>query len=163
MRKFTIISVIISIIAISSSFAQQLSRQSISCMGSTEMSSEMTLRQTVGQSGNTNIFSNESQVLRQGFQQALNMLRITSPLIPSLDISVYPNPFTDHLYFVLNGDQDKYEFNIIDITGKLVAKDFIYGNLKTYVECKNWQPGSYFVIVLSGSEIIAKEKIIKIK
>lgn len=77
-------------------------------------------------------------------------------------ISVYPNPFKDHLYIVL----DKYEdpenigFILLDNQGKQLLKS---GNLDKYnkIDVSRLLPGIYHYIISKDGTIIKTGKLMK--
>ncbi|MBI5541831.1 MAG: T9SS type A sorting domain-containing protein [Bacteroidia bacterium] len=75
-----------------------------------------------------------------------------------LKIDIFPNPFSNELVIVIEGNKEKLHFEISNAIGQVVFK----GNLveKTTVQTSNFEPGVY-LIKLENGKIYEFKKIIK--
>lgn len=151
------------IIICSYAYSQQIVRQSINSLGSSNVTDGMILKQTVGQSGNTMKFYDESGTLRQGFQQPVKVAGIIIPGKPEIEISIFPSPFIDHFSILINGDVRNCKAAITDVTGRIISLINLETNSEQQISCSEWLPGMYLInIVNSNDEIISStQKVIK--
>lgn len=141
--------------------AQQIVRQSLSCLGTNNISEGVLLRQTIGQSSSTNIVANENGTLRQGFQQPLSSNNARYFTEELLEMTVFPNPTEQDFYINIDGEQSIYNVIIVDVFGKVLYNGTIENRNKTLINSANWTAGMYFINVYSEKKLIATKKLIK--
>jgi hypothetical protein len=110
----------------------------------------------------TSIGSNGT--VSQGVQQPYEISVITSvEATKDIDLvcTVYPNPAMD--FFTLkieNYDLTNLNFNLLDVTGKILENKRIMGN-ETIISMNNFPPAIYFLKIYSDNKGIKTFKIIK--
>jgi plastocyanin len=86
-------------------------------------------------------------------------------LISEVVTSVYPNPVTDFVVVELASDfvNDNGDINIqvYDMTGKLIRKIENVTEKSVKIDTKAWPNSVYFIHVLNGTEVLAKNKVSK--
>jgi uncharacterized delta-60 repeat protein len=95
---------------------------------------------------------------RNRVARILNDKNTNVVLIPSSEISIYPNPVSNVLIIEMAGNNEKVYFEIINASGQIVfIGDFIE---KTSVQTSNFLPGIYIIKLRKGNTFEVK-KIIK--
>ncbi|MBI5217963.1 MAG: T9SS type A sorting domain-containing protein [Bacteroidia bacterium] len=143
--------------------SQNIVRQSISCLGSSNAGNGFSLQQTIGQSSNTTTFCNESSALRQGFLQPLSLSADINGFDRiGIDFSVYPNPFQNNFTLSFrNGDNRTFILIVTDVLGKIILSSKITENTGHIINTGNWNNGFYFVKLYYGKQLQAVKKIIR--
>ena len=143
------------------SAGQTIVRYSFSCLGNSVSNDGIVLRQTIGQSSNTYVFSKEGLILRQGFQQAVkssfNQLEETVPV----DFILYPNPAEDRTMIKFNEEVSSSIILLRDLNGNLLSEIKTESLTDKWLDLKNFKPGMYIVTVISGNKK-GSRKLIKI-
>ncbi|MBN4073088.1 cellulase family glycosylhydrolase [Crocinitomix catalasitica] len=86
---------------------------------------------------------------------------ITESSIPTLNVNVYPNPFTDIATIVFdNRENDKYRVDIYDSQGRLRRSIPEISSGKVEIERKNLSNGLYFFQLSTSKEIVASGKLL---
>ncbi len=84
----------------------------------------------------------------------------------NLNISAYPNPFTDHLILYIDddifSDQDRWIASVYDINGAVIKQQIIVAN-ETTIDMADQIAGIYFLKISSENQEIKTFKIIKNK
>lgn len=140
-------------------FGQQLIRSSIGCLGSTYTENGVIIRQTVGQSSNTAVFSNGSVRLNQGFQQPLYSI-FANEVNEPIDFDIYPNPSNGQSLLKINSKLDSYTVKIHDAQGKILIIMPEQSLPATWLQMQEYKPGSYFITVTSRERIGSKSLIL---
>lgn len=141
--------------------AQQIVRQSLSCLGTNNISEGVLLRQTIGQSSSTSTIASENGTLRQGFQQPLSSNNARYFTEELLEMTVFPNPTEQDFYINIGGEQSIYNVIIVDVFGKVLYNGTIENRNKTLINSANWTAGMYFINVYSEKKLLATKKLIK--
>ena len=159
MKKFyLIIPFLFILIALTS--AQTLSRSTLGCLGGTLFSGDgVTIKQTVGQPANTEIFQNNGIILRQGFQQALPSGKKID-VDNSFDFTLYPNPAFDKTMIYLSEKLLDFSISIYNMTGLCVKKIDNQRLVVTEVDLSGIQPGLYIVTLKSDARTSSKRLVI---
>ena len=139
--------------------SQVLIRQSINSFGSSHKSSNIYLRQTVGQSSNTECFE-KGEKIRQGFQQPFN-INSNSKKIQSFEISLFPNPTRELVQIKIDGIASIYNISINDLLGKELFRLSNTQTQETSVNLSSWERGLYTITVTDINGIKVSQKIIK--
>ena len=150
------------LIAISqNAISQKIIRQSISCLGLSNVGNGFFLQQTIGQSSNTTTFRNKNNCIRQGFLQPL--IADTTNLFTnnSINLTVYPNPFQNYFIILISSDDNTFILNVTDILGKTILNSKITENNEQIINSGEWNKGIYLIHVYYGEKMEAVKKIIK--
>ncbi len=99
--------------------AQSLKRESINAMGSTGYGDGYYLKQTIGQSSNTELFTGDKLTLRQGFEQPVAAAYAKNGC-PVCNILLYPNPLKSESVLQIPPVTEEYSLIIADVLGKVV-------------------------------------------
>jgi hypothetical protein len=118
---------------------------------------------TIGQIAYSSIEQTEGTVL-QGVQQPYEVFVITSAVESNtinLVCSVFPNPTSHKLILeVKDFNSEDLMYELYDVSGKQLLHDQIFSN-QTTIDLQELAPTSYFLRVISHSEIIKVFKIVK--
>ena len=146
-RYIFILNIVFLVCLISSAHSQQIVRSSISSFGHSLKTENCSLQTTGGQSGLTNVTSNNGLYLRQGFNQPIEKVLFKNE---TFQISVYPNPTTEYFQIQTNPEQT-YSYNLYDQMGKLIiSKENVKGvNL---VNVTTYSAGDYVLVLSSGTQ-----------
>ena len=129
--------------------------------GGTASGNGGTVTYTVGQIAvQTNSDGNTS--ISEGVQQPYEISVVGVDDYPgiSLSMSVYPNPTLDRLKLeISNGDFDG-EVKVFDMNGKYLLSKKIEGQT-TEMDFSPYAPGTYFVSVLNGTQVMKSFKVVK--
>jgi hypothetical protein len=139
--------------------SQSIVRSSLSCLGSTVTSNGLFVRQTVGQSSNTLVFTTGGFELRQGFQQPIASF-LSIKKIPPIDFSLSPNPASDRTLLEFTQEYSQYTITIRNIYGLKLAEIKDGSSQSKWLEFKNYKPGIYIITVTSGNQKASKKIII---
>ncbi len=145
------------------STAQNIVRQSLSCLGSNNITEGVFLRQTVGQSSNTSIISNDNGLIRQGFLQPISLKGVKYYAETNLELIVYPNPTENIFYINIEGEQEDYTILVYDVLGKAIYSRMILNKTNTLINSIKWYPGIYIIKVFNKNKLLSTKKIIKTK
>jgi hypothetical protein len=80
----------------------------------------------------------------------------------SLKYKVYPNPTSDFLQLTLENTFDNLEYQLIDVSGRIISKKRI-SNKKTTINLKSMSVGFYFLKLTHNNQLIKNFKLIKQK
>ncbi|MEI6821130.1 MAG: T9SS type A sorting domain-containing protein [Bacteroidota bacterium] len=157
MKKFLLF---IFLIIVLKPYCQSIQRSSISCFGKSSYNNNILLRQTAGQSSNTNCFFNGQQ-LRQGFQQPI--IFTFQPITESnITINLYPNPTTIETELLISGVFTDFEIVITLISGKELKRIHSEKSINK-IDCSDLANGIYLVSIVKNNELYASKKLIIIK
>jgi len=110
----------------------------------------------------TNTGTNGS--VAQGVQQPYEISVVTAieeATGINLSVSVYPNPAKDYLTLKIEElDLSNLSFQLNDIRGKLLQNEKITGN-QTSVVVSNLAPGTYFLNIIQGNNVVKTFKVVK--
>lgn len=142
-------------------FSQTLHHQMISAQGTSVITeNSLLIQQTIGQQSVVGTHAND-MIIQQGFQQSFWFQYINS-ISQEIEISMYPNPFTEVINFQFSEliDEDLH-IKVYDIMGRIVFfdKKASSGNLVA-IHLPSLPDGE-FLIHLSTSKINYFTKIIK--
>jgi hypothetical protein len=138
---------------------QSIVRSSLSCLGSTFLDNGLLVRQTLGQSSNTLLFSNGGIELRQGFQQPIASFHPIKAILP-MDFTLSPNPASDRTLLELKEEYFQYTITIRNISGIVLAEFKDESSQSKWLEFHNNKPGIYLVTVTCGKRRGLKKLII---
>ena len=146
-RYIFILNIVFLVCLIQSAHSQQIVRSSISSFGHSLKTENCSLQTTAGQSGLTNVTSNNGLYLRQGFNQPIEKVLFKNE---TFQINVYPNPTTEYFQIQTNPEQT-YSYNLYDQMGKLIiSKENVKGvNL---VNVTTYSAGDYVLVLSSGTQ-----------
>ena len=141
-------------------YSQTIIRSSINCFGSSYIEGSLLIRQTAGQSANTESFSN-GQLLRQGFQQPIGITP-KSLTRSNITLSLFPNPATINAKLTVIGNLSDYDIIITDITGRRITV-IKTNSLENNIDCTKLPLGICLVSVIKDNELLATTKLVIIK
>jgi hypothetical protein len=81
-----------------------------------------------------------------------------------IDLSIYPNPTSDYLNFMVKGQEDKkLNYRVITSEGKVFFKNEILKANTTYIiPVNSWPVGTYFLQILEGNSAIGSKQFVKV-
>lgn len=145
-------------------FGQSVSSYVIAAAGEHSETSDISVSWTLGEIA-VETLESSSIILTQGFQQGYyEITSVDGPVMSNLDLKVYPNPATDHIYISLKSDEVKSALiEIYNIDGKLVLNEkweYIDGPYKIDI---NGFGSSQYILRISDSsgKLLQTYKIIK--
>ncbi len=136
---------------------QEIIRSTLSSAGSSAYNGGLFIRQTFGQPPATLVFTTEFGILRQGFQQHVDIQPITSVALPDdprpgeFYFRMYPNPARDHVYIDLIDEADNPELIITNMYGKRVYHRTDLSGSSVTVTLQQFSSGIYFITVTDQS------------
>ncbi|TVR73871.1 MAG: T9SS C-terminal target domain-containing protein [Marinilabiliales bacterium] len=139
------------------SSGQEIIRSTLSSAGSSAYNGGLFIRQTFGQPPATLVFTTEFGILRQGFQQSVDIPPVTYAPMPDelkpgeLYFRMYPNPARDHVYIDLVDEADNPELIITDMYGKRVYHRTGLSGPSVSVTLQQFTSGIYFITVTDQS------------
>jgi hypothetical protein len=158
MKRVTLITLFICCIGLTGLNAQN----AVPASGGNGTGSGGTVSYTVGQVVYTTITNSGS--VAQGVQQPYEISVITAIEAAkeiSLEMSVYPNPATDYLKLVIDGEVKTQSIaSLYDINGNLLRTVKIEGQ-ETIISMQTLLPSTYFLKVTDNKKVIKTFKIIK--
>jgi len=124
--------ILIVVIIVLTSMQAALCQQVISSAGTTASGSSVQLSWTVGETI-IETFTGTTVIVTQGFHQGkLTITAIESEALPSITITVFPNPVNDKLKIEFSDfNTEKYFFELTDIKSRIVYKGMIVTNPQT--------------------------------
>jgi hypothetical protein len=147
--------------ATSTSFAQKIIRSSMSSFGNAVNENGTVYRQTIGQSSNTSVFSNDKTSLRQGFQQPVLSQNSNSSKEKECTLYLSPNPASAIVNIRFAEEIGENQISVFDMLGKLHFKINIIS--PTYeMDVSKLPRGVYMVNVVSKSGYHCNQKLIVI-
>lgn len=75
-------------------------------------------------------------------------------------MKVYPSPSDGTFSVSLSGMKQRVELRLLDLTGQVIYKTIVSGNIETKLE-RNLAPGVYFIQVKENSNILTQKLIIR--
>jgi hypothetical protein len=158
MKRVTLITLFICCIGLTGLNAQN----AVPASGGNGTGSGGTVSYTVGQVVYTTITNSGS--VAQGVQQPYEISVITAIEAAkeiSLEMSVYPNPATDYLKLVIDGEVKTQSIaSLYDINGNLLRTVKIEGQ-ETIISMQTLLPSTYFLKVTDNKKVIKTFEIIK--
>ncbi len=139
--------------------SQTLKRQSIGTAGGTNFGEGYHIKQTVGQSSNTERFSGDNTALRQGFQQPSDV----SGKIKKCDacnLSVFPNPVETTAQLSVPLQSPTYSYGIYDLSGKMIYNAENQNSITQNISNQGLAAGQYLVKVIYSGGCFCDKKII---
>lgn len=136
-------------------------QSSIVPAGGTASGNGGTVTYTVGQIAvQTNSDGNTS--ISEGVQQPYEISVVGVDDYPgiSLSMSVYPNPTLDRLKLEISNSDFEGEVKVFDMNGKYLLSKKIEGQT-TEMDFSPYAPGTYFVSVLNGTQVMKSFKVVK--
>ena len=109
--------------------------------------------QSIGQSSVIGTYSKNGYVLRQGYQQPLTKVKLTSEFDFSLKAEVHPNPFNQAITITFS-DTMRKDISVLmyDVNTKVIhAQEFLPAQ-QVELRIKDISSGTYFLKVLSGKK-----------
>lgn len=140
-------------------YGQKLLRSSLSSFGAIKYENGTTYRQTIGQPSSTTVFSNENNVLRQGFQQPLSHIQSGSRKEKQCTLYLSPNPTSSNVTLRFAEEIGENQVAIFDMMGKLQFKTVVQSS-GYELDISNLSRGIYMVNVISKSGYFCSQKLI---
>lgn len=141
---------------------QCYSQQVVSSAGTSAAGSNVQVSWTIGEPV-IETYTGTSVILTQGFHQSkLTVTALEKIDNPSLELSVYPNPFFSQVHIaVVKGDWYDLQYTVYSIDGKLLKQKMDLNQVET-LNCETFAPGVYFLnITKNRNEFVGTFKIIK--
>lgn len=92
--------------------------------------------------------------------ESIFTVSIDPVLIPSTNVNVFPNPFTNFANIEIEGlDIEKGEFKLYDVAGRLLRREQFNSNNFT-IHKKDLQAGMYFFTIENAGQLITSGKIV---
>ena len=122
----------------------------------------VTVSYTVGQVA-VQANSDGGTTIYEGVQQPYEIQIIGIDNYPGIVLNaiVYPNPTVGNVQLTMNNVQLEGEVNVFDMNGKLLFVKKIEGE-STEIPMVNLAAGTYFVNVVSGTQVLKTFKVIKL-
>lgn len=115
---------------------------------------------TIGESM-TSTFSSDDYILTQGLHQGSYIITsVKANKSSNIKLSIYPNPFTVNFNINISEISDNFRFEIITITGQVIASNKITSNI-TNINMSQFTASNYILNVYTENNIISTFKIIK--
>ena len=118
--------------------------------------------QSIGQLSVIGTYSNKGFYLRQGYQQPLNKIKVSSVSQNNdLTATIYPNPFKQSISISF-GNNMKNEISVLvfDISGKMIYSKKFQPSQRIQLDFDDISSGSYLLKVLSNNKLF-NAKLIK--
>lgn len=138
-------------------FSQSIKRHSLNSGGGTGYGEGFYLKQTTGQSSNTEIVNGDKTIVRQGFQQPqLDLSKIKT--CESCDLLLYPNPLISESTLNIPLKTKTYNIWVCDLLGRVLSFEKDLSTAKVTLSSLNFPPGQYIIRVLyeNGCSCITK-------
>ena len=140
---------------------QSIKRQSIACIGSSNLVGHVLVQQTAGQPYATGGYYAENVVVLPGFQQSNQLTVEINQTLAKVEMQVWPNPAVSSVSIVTMESISNATIKITDINGRNVSQEH-FENLNSHVvDCQQWPEGIYIMQVISGGKNVFSSKIIK--
>ena len=133
------------VVLASFSFGQKIVRSTIGAIGSSSNQNGIIIQQSVGQPALTSNDKSEIGMgLRQGFIQPVCFETVSN----DLNVILYPNPNQGDFSFQADIEEDEtYDYEILDLQGKVVIRGQANGNELVEVSILNPARGMYHLNV----------------
>ena len=158
-----ILLIMVLFLAAISSQAQSIQRQSISSIGSYNLTGGVLIQQTIGQPYATGGYYANDLVLRPGFQQFSNLEMGLIKPPAKLTLNVYPNPVVQSVTIESRETIDNALIQVTDLNGRITMKENVADLRKHVINCNEWPNGIYFITLYDKNKNIFSSKIIKSK
>lgn len=121
----------------------------------------VTVSYTVGQVA-VQANSDGGTTIYEGVQQPYEIQIIGIDDYPGITLNamVYPNPTIGNVQLTINNEQLEGEVKVFDMNGKLLFVKKIEGE-STEIQMADFAAGTYFVNVMSGTQVLKTFKVIK--
>ncbi len=145
LRAIVFIIVILSTVELN---GQEIVRWVIGSSGSSKSEHGMVLQATSGQAAPVSTLSKYNSVgLSQGFHRSI---RTTQKFDSGIEITLYPNPNSGQFQFFTDlSSEIIFDFQIIDITGRILQISSGKGNETISVDISQYASGSYILRILT--------------
>ncbi len=132
-------------------YAQSIKRQCISSYGSSGVTENVFIGQTVGQPFNTSLGSN-SITVSQGFQQSNNFVveEFSGPALNNLNVSVFPNPTSRSITIASKEALETSYIQVTDINGKRLFSEKVPNLIHHTINCSSWVNGVYMITIFDS-------------
>ncbi|MEE9361018.1 MAG: T9SS type A sorting domain-containing protein [Cellulophaga sp.] len=115
------------------------------------------IQQSIGQSSITGTHKTNKHALRQGFIQPSVWNKIITKNVPlNLEVTLYPNPFTNFISLVFN---EKISGNVtvalFDLTGRKVFTEVLVANQELHIKTNHLPSASYILRVAANRKQFA--------
>lgn len=127
------------------------SQEAVSASGNDANGNGGTASYTIGQVAFTNSSGTNGSV-SAGVQQAYTITTTTGLAETNfnLEASVYPNPTTDVLILSFNELKEDFNYQVLDMAGKLLTNGKITNN-QMQLDFSSYAAGSYYVDIISNN------------
>ena len=152
----------IAILILISSLLVSLSAQSdVVPLGGTATGSGGTVTYTIGQIA-VQSYGDASVSISEGVQQPFEIQTIGLDNYPGIALNavVYPNPTLGNVQLIMDNIQLEGEVTVFDMNGKHLFSKKIE-ECTTEIPMSNLAPGTYFVNVLNGKQLLKSFKVVK--
>ena len=101
--------------------------------------------------------------ISEGVQQPyeISVVGVDTPPNIKLNASVYPNPTISNLQLAISNEEFEGEVKVFDTNGKHLFSKKIEGE-NTEISMSGLTSGTYFVKVISGTQVLKTFKVVKI-
>jgi hypothetical protein len=152
---------ILAVFLFTTSVYAQLHHQSIGALGGSQVRSNYSISQTVGQSSVIGTSELTSTSVIQGYQHPMFNNYTVQSISNSEGIKFYPNPFSTQLNFEFQSEYNPIQITIIDILGRNVLTTTVQTSNKSILLDLPFLSDSKYVISLIGQNLNFQTKIIK--
>jgi hypothetical protein len=119
------------------------------------------LSQSIGQNSVIGTFTNKGYILMQGYQQPLKTLNVESVENSSLNLDIFPNPFTSGFSLAIQERlKEDFEVSVYDLNGRTIFKRVYKPVNLLEIQIENLSSGTYMLMVRTGARIF-RAKLIK--
>jgi hypothetical protein len=139
------------------------SQESIVVAGGSATGGGGTSSYSVGQVVYTSLPGTNAYIV-QGVQQPYEITTLGNDEFTEINLvmTAYPNPTTDLLNLVITDNKwDNLSYNLFDINGKIVSKNFKIITSETVVSMQQLNQGIYFLTIYNSNKTLKTFKIIK--
>jgi len=143
--------------------AQSIQRQTIASVGSSNLSGNILIRQTIGQPYSTKGQTVDKKSYHPGFQQSsiFKIEKIKTNL--KLEITIFPNPTVSTVNILCPEIIKNAKIKVVDASGKLIFFKQIEGFQSYQLNCDTWMNGIYFIKVSDSNNKSNLSKLLILK
>jgi hypothetical protein len=147
------------IIITSTAFSQSITTEVFASSGTNFNDSGISLSWTLGESF-TETYEISSGIQTLGFHQTFFKTPQVVPQPTDLDLKVYPNPFSEHLYIKSTTPPDKTHVRIFNSTGDIVFDKKFHTTSTCELNLSQLSDGIYYLKIIS--DVKSSFKIVKV-
>lgn len=143
---------------------QSISPQVIGAAGNYFTAGGSSVSFTIGESITTTL-TNSNYKITQGFQQpSYTTTNVTEVELPAYDLSIYPNPATNTITILNNGNSfsNNTQLFLIDLLGKKLIEQPL-NSKQTLIDLQLLAAGNYFIVIEENGRNSFTHKLTKVK